>query len=552
MQSLEVEGPQKPTALSRTDHWWKSYRDFASFRYAVIRCISVPVPFLSHKIPIIGGRTFVELIVVLAIFALGIATAGGGGTTNVLFGLTILISMRFNVLTLIFGIPFERALFFHKVLASSGLIAMIIHALSEGTNGSGLALAFLLGGAMGAYLIKPYAFEIFYYSHILCYVISIPFAIGHGAGIFALATIAWVVDLLLRYLITQKQIDAEATALAGDVIRLKFKNGFHYEPGQYVFILIPKLHYIEYHPFSISSSSNESETTIHIRSLGDWTARLLKETTAHQKENEGAAMPLTIYCEGPFGAPMVNHESHDYEVFIMVSGGIGITPLQSLYNHFIHQSETGQRRFRKVIFVWSVKDKAMVEVMDADRAKASYLPTSFQPPTPRPPDHLVSNGVSSFSKTGANLDKKVIPKRDGDTLVSTADIEENRAEDSLQEIQNDGCADDAANEDGLDLHSERIFHAEYYLTSVRSEEQFAAAGIDPVNQKHLHFGRPSLPYLFQRTEELCRKEGIKKVAVLTCGPPGMINEVMDFCNKSQLCTSPDTVRFHGHAETFDF
>jgi hypothetical protein len=51
-----------------------------SIRYLIIRSISCPVPFLSNKIPIIGGRTLVEVFCVLlfgaVMIAFGLRTGG--------------------------------------------------------------------------------------------------------------------------------------------------------------------------------------------------------------------------------------------------------------------------------------------------------------------------------------------------------------------------------------------------------------------------------------------------------------------------------------------
>ena len=225
-------------------------------------------------------------------------------------------------------------------------------------------------------------------------------------------------------------------------------------------------------------------------------------------------------------------------MWLLISGGIGITPLQSMYNHFIHQAESGERGLRKVIFVWSVKDKATAEMMEADRAKASYLPLSFQPSMSAPPVIRSRDNSLDSRDVQASLDG------DGKASQMVSALH--------SDVEGGTLAKDSANEEGMNIMTPLIFHAEYYLTQVRSEEQFKAAGIDPVEQKHLRMGRPNIPDLFRRTRELCEKEGIKRVGVMTCGPKGMVDEVMDLCQMSQINPICSTVRFDGHAEVFDF
>jgi ferredoxin-NADP reductase len=73
------------------------------------------------------------------------------------------------------------------------------------------------------------------------------------------------------------------------------------------------------------------------------------------------ARPIKIYMEGPYGRLQVDTEG--YQTFLMVSGGIGITPLQSITNELLVSREKGERAIKKVWFVWSAKDRYMVRHM---------------------------------------------------------------------------------------------------------------------------------------------------------------------------------------------
>jgi hypothetical protein len=108
-----------------------------------------------------------------------------------------------------------------------------------------------------------------------------------------------------------------------------------------------------------------------------------------------------------------------------------------------------------------------------------------------------------------------------------------------------------------EIASSLIFHAEYYLTDVRAKEDLAKGNIFPDQQSHLRIGRPNLPKIFAETAAMCRHEGISRVAVFTCGPPAMVNEVADLSRASRLggcCagSSGSDVKFDCHSEVFDF
>ena len=56
--------------------------------------------------------------------------------------------------------------------------------------------------------------------------------------------------------------------LPAGVVRLSFpkRKGFDYDPGQYVFVMIPSVNVFEWHPFSISSSPHtDTVSCAHMR-----------------------------------------------------------------------------------------------------------------------------------------------------------------------------------------------------------------------------------------------------------------------------------------------
>lgn len=53
------------------------------------------------------------------------------------------------------------------------------------------------------------------------------------------------------------------------------KNGFKMEVGQYVFLNCPAISQLEWHPFTMTSAPEEDFFSVHIRSAGDWTDKLI-------------------------------------------------------------------------------------------------------------------------------------------------------------------------------------------------------------------------------------------------------------------------------------
>ena len=62
---------------------------------------------------------------------------------------------------------------------------------------------------------------------------------------------------------------------------------------------------------------------------------------------------------GPYGNSRVNVDHPKYKYFLFITGGIGITPLQSICNDLIIQKFRG-RDIKKIKFIWAMKEKQIV------------------------------------------------------------------------------------------------------------------------------------------------------------------------------------------------
>lgn len=166
--------------------------------------------------------------------------------------LQVVLGLRYNILSVIFGISFERALFWHRIVAIVVLICGCLHGYSEWEvpiDSSGFALLFLMGLMSFVYSLKYFNinFEAFYYLHILLYCGCFVAAVAHGATLFAVAAGAWALDLLLRYVVWRNPVDAQLELLSCDVIRVTFPKSFSYEAGQYAFLMVPELSMFQFH-----------------------------------------------------------------------------------------------------------------------------------------------------------------------------------------------------------------------------------------------------------------------------------------------------------------
>ena len=334
--------------------------------------------------------------------------------------------------------------------------------------------------------IRRHFFEAFYRLHWVLFIAAIVLAVAHEASAMLFGVAFWGVDVLIRAVIIFLNKNRERSVLCvrlpANVIRLTFlKRDFEYKSGQYAFLCIPEVSWLEWHPFSISSSPHENVVSIHIRVLGDWTKRLYD--SVEETRN------LNVYVDGPYGAPGIDVDGSKYKNFMFISGGIGITPMQSICNDVLSQHKRG-RPLDKMMFIWSVRDLHMVNsVLEYDRTyyeqnESKQLPLSFSP-------------------------------------------------DLLKRDSTDG-----------------VLETYFHLTKERDSSKFLEANIRPELQPNLKFGRPDLSELFTKMKTEVSGKGCNRtrIGVLACGPTALVNDAEKNCSKF----SGNGVTFDFHKEVFEF
>lgn len=433
---------------------------------------------------------------------------GSGSFAQVPYILVFLLAMRNSFATFVLGIPFERALAYHKLAALAAIAGGFSHGFIyhiagvrdrrrlDGDDPAMVLSGWLLQGAAVAllltslYPIRRYFYQWFLEMHLVFAIVATVGGLMHGAGHLLVGLCFVVADSAFRMFCAWRWHAREASfvRLPANVIRLTFPKGkdFSYKSGQYVFICIPKVSSLEFHPFSISSSPHEDTVSIHIRVLGDWTQRLYDIVTETDGDDSGGRK-LSVFVEGSYGETMVNLDDGTYKHVLLISGGIGITPMHSITADLLDQYERG-RPMTRVHCAWAVRDRYMVSSVYDRKAYSTAMPLSFSP----------------------NLLEGVVER--------------------------------AGTREGKGFE----FVSEFFLTKVRAEDDFSDANINPELQPGLRFGRPDVDKLFVDM----RKSAVKgeRIAVLVCGPFGLVSRV----RKAAIKHSHDGIIFDFHTEKFEF
>ena len=135
-----------------------------------------------------------------------------------------------------------------------------------------------------------------------------------------------------------------------------------------MFIRIPAVGLMDFHPFSISSYPGAGNTfSVHIKSSvasdNGWTSRLMKFMKEHENKPEHYKN-ISVQIEGPFGELTLRKELSRYEHVVFIGGGIGITPLDSMYNQLVTDlldNNIGHTvKTKKIDFIFTTRSRSLI------------------------------------------------------------------------------------------------------------------------------------------------------------------------------------------------
>ncbi|KAG0525950.1 hypothetical protein BDA96_06G102400 [Sorghum bicolor] len=306
---------------------------------------------------------------------------------------------RGSVLLRLIDIPFEHATRYHVWLGHLTMALFTLHGLffviswsMEGRlreemrewNETGVAnlpgvislAAGLLMWVTSLHPVRKRFFELFFYTHQL-YVIFIVFLAFHvGNFLFSISAgvvFLFMLDRFLRFWQSRAKVDIISAACRPcGTVELVFSKppGLRYNALSFIFIQVRELSFLQWHPFSVSSSPMDGRyhMSVLIKILGTWTEKLRSIITDVQDKNRGDSElqcgRMTACVEGPYGHESPYHLM--YENLILVAGGIGISPFLAILSDIIHRIEEGKQCMPKnVLVLWSVKKSKELSLLSA-------------------------------------------------------------------------------------------------------------------------------------------------------------------------------------------
>ncbi|KAG5617109.1 hypothetical protein H5410_016933 [Solanum commersonii] len=249
---------------------------------------------------------------------------------------------------------------------SNQMIEMIEWSSTYVSNVAG-EIAILVAIAMwvtSLYKIRRKMFDLFFYTHQL-YTLYMFFYLLHVGVAYTCMVLPgiflFLIDRYLRFLQSKRSARLISSRLLPcSTFELTFsKNpGLTYNPTSILFVNVPSVSKLQWHPFTIVSSSNleTDKLSVVIKSVGSWSQKLEKQLSSSPDR-------LKISTEGPYGPSSSHFLSR--ECLVMVSGGSGIAPMISIFRELIYRSTLQTNtKVPKVILITSFKNTSDLTMLD--------------------------------------------------------------------------------------------------------------------------------------------------------------------------------------------
>ncbi|KAF5813565.1 putative ferric-chelate reductase (NADH) [Helianthus annuus] len=214
--------------------------------------------------------------------------------------------------------------------------------------------------------VRRLNFELFYYTHQLYVVFIVFFAMHVGDIMFsviAAGLFLYMLDRFLRFFQSRKTVDIlSAKCLPSGTLELVISKpqDLQYNALSWVFLQVRDISWLQWHPFSVSSSplNGDHHVSILIKVLGNWTKKLKGHVLAVSEEDADALIPpnskLKASVEGPYGHELPYHLM--YENLVLVAGGIGISPFLAILSDILHRVKDSKPCMpRNVSIIWAVR-----------------------------------------------------------------------------------------------------------------------------------------------------------------------------------------------------
>ncbi|KAF9103399.1 hypothetical protein BGX27_010602 [Mortierella sp. AM989] len=206
---------------------------------------------------------------------------------------------------------------------------------------------------MAAWPVRRWAYETFVVSHTLFLVFLVlvglhtPYAMRFTVtGIFC-----YLINVLTGWFVKTHTTLAQATVFQDRLTRLRMDGPVPHTPGQHIYVCVPSMSLIQWHPFTISSG-DQSSITVHARAVGGFTRNLCRWPENTQKR---------VILAGPYGESVhVGRELNSHKILFLAAGS-GLSYILPILMDLLQSRRMQNLNTCAVEIVWCVRDPDEVQ-----------------------------------------------------------------------------------------------------------------------------------------------------------------------------------------------
>ncbi|KAG0346403.1 hypothetical protein BG004_001813 [Podila humilis] len=197
--------------------------------------------------------------------------------------------------------------------------------------------------------VRRWAYEAFVVSHslFLVFLVLVGLHTPYAMRFIVAGVLLYIFNVLTGWFIKTHMAYAQATVFQDRLTRLQMDKHLPHAPGQHIYVCVPSMSLIQWHPFTVSSIDRHT-LTIHARAVGGFTKSLCRWSES---------TPRRVLLAGPYGESVLVGRSMDVHKVVLVAAGSGlayIVPI--LMDLLLHRHATKANNNAHVEVVWCVRD----------------------------------------------------------------------------------------------------------------------------------------------------------------------------------------------------
>ncbi|KAF9946282.1 hypothetical protein BGZ72_000471 [Mortierella alpina] len=216
-----------------------------------------------------------------------------------------------------------------------------------------------------AWPVRRWAYEAFVVSHslFLVFLVLVSYHTPYAMRFTAAGIFFYVINVLTGWFVKTHTAVAQATVFSERLTRLRMDRPVAHLAGQHIYVCVPSMSLIQWHPFTISSA-DQSSVTVHARAVGGFTRRLCRWPENTQRR---------VILAGPYGEGVKVGRGRDVHKTVFVAAGSGLAYVVPILMDLLRDpqhAKSSRARARAVEVVWCVRDPGEVQWFQEELERA--------------------------------------------------------------------------------------------------------------------------------------------------------------------------------------